>query len=344
MDHLSEDEVAAQLDALVRSNDKIRRENELYESYMSRNIMEADPAANETRRDRKKRRGADKKAQSLPVFLNTQQKLDIANSEGEAIQKEINETKAKSEKLIDTLKSVIEETDIRVSDLKKDAYEFKRDIVVGAENFRTGKTMAEKVVRYMEEKLRQKDALVEKLKLKNSTIKSQIAKVDSQLRQKEEMGDVLHYIDFHQLQIENKQYVAKIEERNQELLKLKMTTGSTVQVLNSLKKQLQDIITESDWLRKETKARTDMLKKIKRDNINVGDEIVKERKRLRKFASAKEETEGLPVTLDYILQKKEVYELESTIKNWERKLEIADMEARVVRSKKKRQRMGQMMM
>ena len=49
------------------------------------------------------------------------------------------------------------------------------------------------------------------------------------------MGDVLHYIDFHQLQIENKQYVAKIEERNQELLKLKMTTGSTVQVLNSLK-------------------------------------------------------------------------------------------------------------
>ena len=44
------------------------------------------------------------------------------------------------------------------------------------------------------------------------------------------LRDVLHYIDFHQLQIENKQYVAKIEERNQELLKLKMTTGSTVQV------------------------------------------------------------------------------------------------------------------
>jgi hypothetical protein len=105
-------------------------------------------------------------------------------------------------------------------------------------------------------------------------------KIEQQLKQKEEMGDVLHYIDFHQLQIENKQYVAKIEERNQELLKLKMTTGSTVQVLNSLKKQLQDVIAESDWLRKEIKARTEMLKKIKKDNIIVGDEIVKERKRL----------------------------------------------------------------
>lgn len=34
------------------------------------------------------------------------------------------------------------------------------------------------------------------------------------------MGDALHYIDFHQLQIENKQYVSRIEERNDELLKV----------------------------------------------------------------------------------------------------------------------------
>jgi hypothetical protein len=111
--------------------------------------------------------------------------------------------------------------------------------------------MAEKVVRYMEDKLRQKDSTIEKLRLKNVTLKGLIQKVDSQLKQKEEMGDVLHYIDFHQLQIENKQYVAKIEERNQELLKLKMTTGSTVQVLNNLKKTLSVLIAETEWLQKE---------------------------------------------------------------------------------------------
>ena len=52
--------------------------------------------------------------------------------------------------------AVLEETDQRIAELRKEAYEFKRDIVVGAENFRTGKTMAEKVIRYMEEKLRHK--------------------------------------------------------------------------------------------------------------------------------------------------------------------------------------------
>ena len=58
------------------------------------------------------------------------------------MSKEVEETKRSSEKLIDTLKAVLEETDVRIAELKKDAYEFKRDIVVGAENFRTGKTMA----------------------------------------------------------------------------------------------------------------------------------------------------------------------------------------------------------
>lgn len=57
----------------------------------------------------------------------------------------LEETRKNSEKLIDTLKAVSEETDIRIADLKKEAYEFKRDIVVGAENIRTGNTIAEKV-------------------------------------------------------------------------------------------------------------------------------------------------------------------------------------------------------
>merc|ERR1711998_548768 len=136
--------------------------------------------------------------------LTLDQKYEIANAILEQKQKDVEGEKKNSEKLIDTLKAVLEETDIRIAELKKDAYEFKRDIVVGAENMRTGKTMAEKVQKYMEDKLKNRDSMIDKLKLKNVTIKAQIQK-------KEEMGDVLHYIDFHQLQIENKQYMAKIE-------------------------------------------------------------------------------------------------------------------------------------
>ena len=81
----------------------------------------------------------------------------------------------------------------------------------------------------MEEKLRAKGAMAEKLRLKNTTLKSTIQKMEGQLQQKEDMGEVLHVIDFDQLKIENQQYLEKIEERNNELLRLKLTTGNTVQ-------------------------------------------------------------------------------------------------------------------
>lgn len=41
---------------------------------------------------------------------------------------------------------------------------------------------------------------------------------------------MLHLVDFDQLKIENQQYMEKIEERNNELLRLKLSTSRTVQV------------------------------------------------------------------------------------------------------------------
>lgn len=91
----------------------------------------------------------------------------------------------------------------------------------------------------MEEKLRQKDTTIEKLRLKNSTIKAQIAKMEQMLAHKEEMGEVLHLVDFDQLKIENQQYLEKIEERNNELLRLKLSTSRTVQVSTAASGTLQ---------------------------------------------------------------------------------------------------------
>ena len=53
--------------------------------------------------------------------------------------------------------------------------------------------------------------------------------------QKEEMGEVLHEVDFNQLKIENFQYLEKIDERNQELLNLKLTATNILQLLNAHK-------------------------------------------------------------------------------------------------------------
>ena len=58
-------------------------------------------------------------------------------------------------------------------------------------------------------------------------------KLEMQIKQKEEMGEVLHEVDFNQLKIENQQYLEKIDEKNQELLRLKLMAGNTLQVMIS---------------------------------------------------------------------------------------------------------------
>lgn len=45
----------------------------------------------------------------------------------------------------------------------------------------------------------------------------------------EELAEGLHLIDFEQLKIENQSLNEKIEERNEELAKLKKKTATTVQ-------------------------------------------------------------------------------------------------------------------
>jgi chromosome segregation ATPase len=199
------------------------------------------------------------------------------------------------------------------------------------------------MIRYMEEKLRQKDAIVEKLRLKNATLKSQAQKIDAQLRHKEEMGDALHYIDFHQLQIENKQYVAKIEERNEELLRLKQTTGSTVQVLNNLKKRLHELLEESAWIQGEIRTRTELNEKIVEEIALVEEKNQKDMRRLQslQIQQSAEPSKDMPQILDYVGQKAKMYELQQEVKNYERKVEIAERAVTLSRSKQaKRQASG----
>jgi multidrug resistance efflux pump len=62
-----------------------------------------------------------------------------------------------------------------------------------------------------------------------------MAKLQVQLKQKEESGEVLNSIDFDQLNIENAQYQAKIEDKNAELFKLKTIAGGVIQTLNQNK-------------------------------------------------------------------------------------------------------------
>ena len=45
------------------------------------------------------------------------------------------------------------------------------------------------------------------------------------------MGEILHEVDFQQLKIENTQFLEKIDEKNEDMLRLKLMAGNTMQIL-----------------------------------------------------------------------------------------------------------------
>jgi len=153
-------------------------------------------------------------------------------------------------------------------------------------------------------------------------------KADSQIRHKEEMGDDLKFIDFHQLQIENKKHVKDIDERNKKLLALKLNSGKTVQTLNGLKKKLQDAIRDQDMITSDMKIKTDKQAKTTFAISKTKQEIEKINIVNRKQQGLKELMKDMPNPIKFVEQKNQAQELINCVKNWERKIEIAQVAAR----------------
>jgi hypothetical protein len=184
------------------------------------------------------------------------------------------------------------------------------------------------VIKYFEDQLRARDATIDKLRLKNSTLKAAQGKAEASLRQKEEVGDVLHYIDFHQLQIENKQYLARIEEKNAELLRLKLTTGNTVQALNTLKSRLSELSKQASSLRGDIRGRSQLLAKLRAENAAVATAVVESQAVGEALATAAREAEDMPRVGDYVELCRLEKELGREVASWGRKVEIIEVGAR----------------
>jgi len=342
-DEADVDDMAAMLEEVTREIEGLELENSVLETYLERQ-QEAGPDGVAAARPMLQAAGGKHGGGGAPsrpaklAKLATNQKCEIATGVLQVKRQEMEDARKAAEKLVDTLKAVLEETETRIAELKKDAYEFKRDVVVGGESMRTGRTRAEKVSEYMDEKLRSRDLAVEKLKLKNATLKTSVSRVEAELKAKEETGDVLHYIDFHQLQIENKQYVAKLDGMNSELLTLKVTGGAATSSLNQVKEELAALLTEEERCNRDMELRQGLILKLEKDTAKARAQVAAERKIAKRLAQDEPQgagAEGMPQVLDYVGQKAELFELNQVLKTWERKVEIMEMAAKKARSLKR---------
>ncbi|RLN62543.1 hypothetical protein BBJ29_002092 [Phytophthora kernoviae] len=150
------------------------------------------------------------------------------------------------------LQARLDEKEAKVTEIQDAFLEFKREVARNAENLRTGKPIAKRVIAQFETAELRKDQDVEKVRLKHINLRTHLKKLEQQLHAKEQLAEGLHLIDFEQLKIENQTLNEKIEERNEELHKLRKKTTSTVQVLTHIKEKLQFVLAENQMLKRDS--------------------------------------------------------------------------------------------
>ncbi|NXO55757.1 CC113 protein, partial [Aramus guarauna] len=261
------------------------------------------------------------------VSLTMEQKYELAERELTELKDEIQRMNEDSEQTLKNLEAVIEEAEVWWTDVKKAISDFEKDIISTISSKKGSIVASEKLLRYMEEKNRQRDLLREKLRLKNYLLKDYKKKLQQQLRQKEQMGETLCEVRLQQLQVRNAQYQQKIDEKNQELLQLKLTSGKTVQVLNLYKRKLQDAMEMSMSLMKDISQRKELLEKTEREAALVEEQRAKAESVNRQLRKQLSEC-SVPPVLSYLQKKMAVTDLKTSLKAWERKVAVAEMSLR----------------
>lgn len=168
-DNYSDKELSALKDEINQKISFILQENKLLESYLLRvnpnalKTLHTDFAGDSSNQGAttqavvtRKKKELKREDASKPILLTAEQKCEIATRELEELRDEIEKQKDEWGKVLDNLKAEMEEVDIRVAEVKKAMFEFKRDIVGQAVNSRTGKVIAERILRYYEDKIRAK--------------------------------------------------------------------------------------------------------------------------------------------------------------------------------------------
>ncbi|XP_046855010.1 coiled-coil domain-containing protein 96-like isoform X2 [Xenia sp. Carnegie-2017] len=187
-----------------------------------------------------KKKKTDDRQQEVEKNVNDQEQRYIkylANLD--ELQDELSQVQKSYIEQIEEAKDKCSEKQAKVEEIRNQFGKHKIDIAKQALNSRSCRPIPPKDIEQYHQLEQKKEHEVMLVRLENIKLKNRLKKREMQLKAKEELAEGLHLIDFEQLKIENQTYNEKIEERNEELLKLRKKITTTVQVLTHLKEKLQ---------------------------------------------------------------------------------------------------------
>ncbi|XP_005068903.2 coiled-coil domain-containing protein 96 [Mesocricetus auratus] len=117
--------------------------------------------------------------------------------------------------------------------------------VMGSCRMRGGRQAALREVEQIQALEDKKEKEMSVLRLENVQLKQSLVHFETRMKAQEDLAEGLLLIDFEQLKIENQTFNEKVEERNEELLKLRTKVTSNVQIITHVKEKLSFIDMEN---------------------------------------------------------------------------------------------------
>nr|XP_025743241.1 coiled-coil domain-containing protein 96 [Callorhinus ursinus] len=124
----------------------------------------------------------------------------------------------------------------------------KRQVVMqamGSCRMRGGRQAALREVEQIQELEAKKEEEMRAVRLENVQLKQSLVHFETRTRAQEDLTEGLLLIDFEQLKIENQTFNEKVEERNEELLKLHNKMTNNVQIITHVKEKLHFVDIEN---------------------------------------------------------------------------------------------------
>jgi hypothetical protein len=259
-----------------------------------------------------------KDEKKIPL-LDIGKKYDVVHSELQNAHIKWENFEKKKDEKTDELLAQNQEVISHIKDIKMEVYELNRKIDTQSEN-KNGKISYDVFKKFFDDKFKKLENMIKKYKDNIESLNKQIVVATKKIEKKDSNNE-LQFIDFHQLQIENKKYVKEVDEKNKLLLKLKMTIGKITQDKNNYKKKLNDELQQLAENKKEIKRNTLDKEKIKLMTIKQ-DKISEERDKETNMLHNKLSKGGTLEINHHVKEKNIEKELVHILDNLKKKLEI----------------------
>ncbi len=221
----------------------------------------------------------------------------------------LKETQDRYNKMASELQAKLNEKQAKCHEIESQFKELKRSVAQNAVFSRTGKKIPKKVLDDWEEMDSLKDQEVHQYRLQNIALRNRLANKEKILKKKEQLADGLHLIDFEQLKIENQTLNEKIEERNEELHKLKRKIIDNVVFLSHTREKLQFVLEQNTEQNKELVKLSDLLNADKLDLSRKKKEREDKQKHNQKLKQKTGIVNDKSLKMDYELRTKEMDDL-----------------------------------